>query len=325
MRVSRVGMSMPWLIIFGIYAQSFHAEAGEMQLVGKWASNLGVIKIQQHGKHIDGRLIWAAETCPFQKGYQVLKGILLEDSLSGKWRYCLKGKQCEGNQWAPVVMLVARGGRVLSGAAHYRPSVCRVGGKRKGSGIMIRKLRKKPQAPKPDPKPDIAQAATPFKDEKGNLLEEEIKTPDPNDFTNNQAGWRENMQVGKSHLERGLFERGRSAFLSAIDLDPTRPEAYNGVGVTYYARSDYEKALFWYKKSLEVNPDFQDAFYNMACIYALMKKNQLAIRYLNIALLNGYVEHQVMEQDADLQNLRSDPRYKEILDRMKKYQHQQKP
>ena len=68
--------------------------------------------------------------------------------------------------------------------------------------------------------------------------------------------------------------------------------------------------------ALEVDPDFADAYYNMACIYSLTKKVPLAIRYLNIAVLNGYVEHAAMEQDPDLDNLRKDPGYQEILQTM---------
>ena len=297
-----------------------HAQG--IKLGGKWASRLGVMRLYQEGKKVTGKLIWVSKTCPFKKGDQVLKGVLLEDSLSGQFRYCLRGKECQGSDWAPLVMLVARGGRVLSGAAHFKPTECSVGGKGRGDGVVVRKVRRRPPKP-PGPKPGDTRTAPVDKpgpqmlDEDGQPLEEEIKPLNPEDFKKNQGTWREQMESGQGFMERGFFERARRMFKKATELDPTRPEAYNGIGVTYYARGDYEEALSWYKLSLEVDPNFGDAYYNMACIYSLMKKNSLAFRYLHIAVLNGFVEHQAMQQDPDLNNLRSDVRYQEILKKMK--------
>jgi hypothetical protein len=278
------------------------------------------MRVYQQGKKVTGKLIWVSKTCPFKKGDEVLKGVLLEDSLSGQFRYCLRGKECSGSNWAPLVMLVARGGRVLSGAAHFKPTECRVGGKGRGDGVVIRKVKRKPKPkvppkPKPDAGVEIAEAQP--VDEDGQPVEEEVKPLNPEDYKKNQGTWREQMEQGQDQMHRGFFERARRNFKKATELDPTRPEAYNGIGVTYYARGDYEEALSWYKLSLEIDPNFGDAYYNMACIYSLMKKNALAFRYLHIAVLNGFVEHKAMEQDPDLNNLRKDARYQEILNEMK--------
>jgi tetratricopeptide (TPR) repeat protein len=83
-------------------------------------------------------------------------------------------------------------------------------------------------------------------------------------------------------------------------------------------RQDYDEALSWYKKSLESDPNFGDAYYNMACIYSLKKKLELAFNYLHIAALDGFVAFEGIEQDPDLANLRSDKRYAEILKEMRK-------
>ncbi len=298
--------------------------AQNVELEGKWATRLGVIRVKQDGKKVSGKLIWVSKTCPFKRGTEILKGVLLEDSLSGKWRYCLKGDKCSGNKWAPMVMLVARAGRVLSGAAYYKSTECVIGGKRKGDGVVVRKLRPRPKKPKPAPgevavkEPVVAPNPTGFVDEDGQELEEEIKPLNPKDFEKNAGDWRSLMEEGSGYMNAGFFERARRYFHKATKLDPTKPEAFNGIGVTYYARNDYQEALKWYKRSLEVNPDFGDAFYNMACIYSLMKKRALAFRYLNIAVLNGYAQHEAMQQDGDLKNIRGDERYQKILDRMRK-------
>ena len=290
------------------------ALAQEISLSGKWATRVGVVRIIQKGNNVQAKLIWSNETCPFQKGSLLFEGVLLEDSLSGRWRYCLLGNNCKGDGWAPMLMLVAREGRVLSGAAHFPSGSCQVGGRGKGDALMARKLKPTElgSAPAAQPRP-----VGPV-DEKGRPMEEQVPAPRPEDYAKNAGDWKTAMEQAAAQMEAGFFERARQGFLKAIELDPTRPEAYNGVGVTYYARNDYQEALNWYKKALEVDASFPDAFYNMACIYALLGKKPLALRYLNIAALNGYAEASAMEEDPDLQSLRLEPEYRKILEEMKK-------
>ncbi len=318
------------LVVFSLPA------AGQQgyRLSGKWATRLGVVRLKQKGQKVTARLIWVSPACKLKKGQVAFEGVLLEDSLAGKWRYCLKGgKKCNGEGWAPMVMLVARGGKVLSGAAHFPKTACRVGGKGKGDGVVARRLKPRPRRSKrlvaqggskgrgAGKTRKVASSATSgsgrsWLDENGRPMEEEVAPVDPARFAANLKDWQSAMEQGAGALNAGFFERARRFFKRAIELDPTRPEAYNGVGVTYYARSDYSKALEWYKKALETDPNFGDAFYNMACIYALQGKKELAFRYLGIAAANGYAEADAMRADKDLENLRSDPRFDEIIRKM---------
>jgi TPR repeat protein len=88
------------------------------------------------------------------------------------------------------------------------------------------------------------------------------------------------------------------------------------VGVTYYGRHDYEMALEWYKKALEIDSNFSDAYYNMACVYALQGERTLALRYLQIAAVNGYVTAEGVDGDSDLASLRTTREYRALRDRM---------
>ena len=394
------------VLLLGVPA---NAGAGGFSLSGRWWTPLGVLKISQQGKQVTGRVSWRCKVCPFKRGQPVFKGTLLEDSLAGRIRYCLKGEKCSGDGWAPLVLLVAREGRVLSGAAHFKPTQCRIGGRGKADGLVMRKLKRRPRPPKRPPKPaaqdqkdqaakdqaakdqaakdqaakdqaakdqaakdqaakdqaaedqaakdqaakDQAAKDQTAKDQTAKdqtakdrtaagdgraeeperedqqaglgtvadgdqTLEAEVKGPDPKRYAHNAADWQSVMEQGAAHMDNGFFERARRSFRQATKLDPTRPEAYNGIGVTYYARNDYEEALRWYKKALEVEPNFGDAYYNMACIYALQRKANLAFRYLHIAALNGFVQPDVMARDPDLTNLRDDPRYQKILRQMQR-------
>ena len=98
-----------------------------------------------------------------------------------------------------------------------------------------------------------------------------------------------------------------------MKLDPKLPEAYNGVGVTYYARQDLKSAIEWYKKSLRVDPQFGDGYYNLACAYAVDGQLQAGLAYLKLAASKGYTDLDVIERDPDLEALRGLPEYKDIL------------
>jgi Tfp pilus assembly protein PilF len=124
------------------------------------------------------------------------------------------------------------------------------------------------------------------------------------------------LRDGAAWLHEGNFERARERFLEAIDVAADVPEAYNGVGVTYRSRNDHAEALRWYKKALAVDPDFGDAYYNMACVYALAGERTLALRYLQIAALNGYATAEGIDEDSDLASLRGSREYRALRDRM---------
>jgi tetratricopeptide (TPR) repeat protein len=124
------------------------------------------------------------------------------------------------------------------------------------------------------------------------------------------------LSRGRDHLGTGEFEKARGLFLAALAKEPTRAEAYNGVGVSFYGRLDLEEALAWYKRALEADPQFGDAYYNIACAYALLDRKELAFRYLRLAALNGYFLGQGFEEDPDLDKLRGEPEMKALLAQM---------
>lgn len=92
------------------------------------------------------------------------------------------------------------------------------------------------------------------------------------------------------------------------------PEAMNGAGVTCRRRNDLPAALEWYKKALGVDADLGDAHHeDMACVYAIQGDGELALRYLQIAALNGYAGAEGIEADPDLAGLREEPACRSLV------------
>jgi hypothetical protein len=259
------------------------------EVVGEYDSPLGRVRVTGDGTTFGGVLLAPAGPCRFRAGDQVLKGTLLDDSLAGEVRLCQGGPACaEPETWAKALLLVAP--KALTGAAHVKAGCAAPLGK--NGGLTLTRAApaasrgvKPPRPPPPPPKPTASarQRALPV------------------------------MQDAANWLKEGNFERARKRFQDAALLDPRSPEAYNGVGVTFRMRDDLPAALDWYKKALAVDPDFGDAYYNMACVYALQGQKELALRYLQIAAMNGYATAEGIDEDPDLEPVRQEPGYRALV------------
>jgi len=58
--------------------------------------------------------------------------------------------------------------------------------------------------------------------------------------------------------------------------------------------------------------------YNLACSYSLVEQADDAFGALSRAMELGYADVEHVEKDGDLENVRSDARYQEILARMRR-------
>jgi tetratricopeptide (TPR) repeat protein len=248
---------------------------------GDYDSPLGRVHISTDAAGYRGRLAVPSALCAFQPGDEVLRATLLDDSLAGEMRVCLSGKTCRRKEaWGSAVLLAGDG--KLSGAIHVSERGC-VGPFGRTGGVTLARV-----SSSPPPAPVAASAGA--RRERARAL----------------------LRDGKGFLDEGAFEQARRRFLEAIEADPGVPEAYNGVGVTWRMRNDLGEALRWYKKALAVDPDFGDAYYNMACVYALQGRRELALRYLEIAALNGYATAEGIDADPDLEPLRGLARYRAL-------------
>lgn len=325
-------------------------EAGEAAL-GDWTVGSARLSITREAGRLVGRLGADGSQCPLPAGTEVLRGAVLDDNLSAQVRLCLLAPACGADPGNALAILLVT--RQLTGGVHAKAAcaegVRSLVLRRPGQAAMAmtapdpaQRLSRMPPPARPSPRavpsagvkapPDAAgartsiAAATPalgFRDDvpPGQIPGRPVGGPhaegyDPRDARAPAAPQGEaarSLRAGLAALQGGQFERARKHFQEALAQDPQRAEAYNGVGVTFYARSDLDEALAWYKRALEADPRFGDAFYNMACAYALQGHRELAFRYLRLAALNHYSEREQLEQDPDLASLRAAPEWKEIV------------
>jgi len=67
------------------------------------------------------------------------------------------------------------------------------------------------------------------------------------------------------------------------------------------------------RRLVELRPNDPLAYYNLACSYSLMKKIDLALRALRKAIEVGYSDFRYLREDNDLDAVRQDPRFRQLL------------
>ncbi len=75
------------------------------------------------------------------------------------------------------------------------------------------------------------------------------------------------LEEAQLFLETGKNDKLINSLKESIDADPSNPNLYRVLGQTYENIGEDENALIYYKKAVEINPDFGDAIFNIGAIY----------------------------------------------------------
>ncbi len=75
------------------------------------------------------------------------------------------------------------------------------------------------------------------------------------------------------------------------------------------------EAIDLFNKAISLKPDFADAYYNLACSYAKLNQLENGLQFLEHAILIKPELAAVAGRDGDLQNLRSSPKFKQVINK----------
>src|SRR5947209_5338819 len=67
------------------------------------------------------------------------------------------------------------------------------------------------------------------------------------------------------------------------------------------------------KRLVHIRPHDPLSHYNLACSYALLKRPDLSLKTLRRAVELGYRDFRYMREDRDLESIRRDPRFRQLL------------
>lgn len=108
------------------------------------------------------------------------------------------------------------------------------------------------------------------------------------------------LQVAEKHLQSHPDD-ARALYLGAI---------------SWCRLSEPKTGLDWARRALEMDPHEPVTLYNVACLYALQGQTDEGLTCLENAVKYGFGHKEWIENDSDLNSLRSDPRYAALLKRL---------
>jgi Flp pilus assembly protein TadD len=98
-----------------------------------------------------------------------------------------------------------------------------------------------------------------------------------------------------------------------LELTPDDPRALYMGAMAFSALGETDKAREWNKRALAMDPDDPSVLYNIACAFALEDQKHEAINTLRKAVDNGFGHWSWIEHDSDLDSLRNEPEFLELL------------
>ena len=111
---------------------------------------------------------------------------------------------------------------------------------------------------------------------------------------------RKGLQVAERHLE--------------LNPDDARALTLGAGGLMQMG--DRDRALEWATRALGIDPNDSGVLYNVACAYSQAGEKEDALRCLEQAIQNGFGHREWLENDSDLDVLRSDPRFEALKKRL---------
>jgi len=103
-----------------------------------------------------------------------------------------------------------------------------------------------------------------------------------------------------------------------LTKNPNFVEALAALGDAYTKRGLYQKGLVVDERLAKIKPDDPVVLYNLACSYSLLNDLDKAFVFVKKAVTFGYCDFHHMQRDEDLNNLRSDSRFKRYMINLKK-------
>ncbi len=103
------------------------------------------------------------------------------------------------------------------------------------------------------------------------------------------------------------------SYMNAILLEPERSDFYTSMGLAYYRKKDYDKALRVFETATDLDPNDAVARYNQACVLALLKRQDEAINKLADALTLDPKLSLTAAGDADFKEIKHLDGFKSLL------------
>jgi len=122
---------------------------------------------------------------------------------------------------------------------------------------------------------------------------------------------------GVTYEQSGMYEEAIREFDQAHKIKSQYHYAVTGLAYAYARKGAAKEAVKMGKKALSLSPT-ANQFYDMACIYSLLKQKEKAIEHLALAVRKGFSNYNHITTDKDLDYIRDDPKFTDLLEKIRK-------
>ncbi|CAN5183552.1 hypothetical protein BH11CYA1_BH11CYA1_30220 [soil metagenome] len=92
------------------------------------------------------------------------------------------------------------------------------------------------------------------------------------------------MQQGIKLLRAKQLDKARAQFDTVIKMEPSIPDAYNNIGLSYAYENKVDKAIQYYRKALDIEPLYVPALHNLGLVLYSTGKAEEALYYWRLCL-----------------------------------------
>jgi TolB-like protein/tetratricopeptide (TPR) repeat protein len=120
---------------------------------------------------------------------------------------------------------------------------------------------------------------------------------------------------GRSEQSRVAYGRALEAAERQLAFHPDDPRAATMRAVALCRLGRPEEGLEWARRALDLDPEDAGVRYNVACLYALEDRGDEAIAALEACIRLGFGNLEWIQRDPDLAKIRSDERFRRLIER----------
>jgi tetratricopeptide (TPR) repeat protein len=126
----------------------------------------------------------------------------------------------------------------------------------------------------------------------------------------------EHTTTGSPHMrqaDQNQLEFELEFFGGILERRPDFVDVLRVMGNNLTLKGRYAQGLQIDKRLVALRPGDPLAHYNLACSYALLRRHDQSLKTLRRAVELGYRDFRYMNEDRDLESIRHDPRFRQLL------------
>ena len=120
-------------------------------------------------------------------------------------------------------------------------------------------------------------------------------------------------QLGDKEKYKETLQKGLKAYERYLSQHPDDARAHMYLATDLVQVGKVEEAKNEAKKALELSPGDPLMLYNAGCFYAQLGEKKLAIDSIRNAIAAGYAEFEWLKRDSDLENIKNEPEFLELI------------